>query len=108
MSLYADYVKEREGKFIIEDNLGFAVYTISGEVCYIVDIYVVPDQRKNGLASSYADLIVEAAKEAGCTKLLGSVDPTTNGATASLKVLLAYGFSLSCIDDNLIYFVKDI
>lgn len=81
-----------------------------GDTCYIRDIYVDPVYRKQNMASKMADIIAETAKANGCTRLLGSVCPAANGSTASLKVLLAYGFSLAGLDTarNLIMFYKEI
>ena len=109
MSLYGSYIKEREDKEIIEDSRGFATYQfLDYDRCYIESIYVQPDFRNTNLASEMADKIAIIAKERGCTKLVGSVSPTANGATASLKVLLAYGFQLESSSNNLIVFVKDL
>lgn len=108
MSLYGSYIAEREGYNIVEDDGGFATYKIDGEWCYIRDIYVKPELRKSGLASYLADMITVKAKELGCSKLLGSVSLGAFEPTASTKVLLAYGFELSHMDGNLIYFRKEI
>lgn len=111
MSLYADYIKERCGKSFLQwEDKGFAIY-FQAEVeaepaMYIEDIYVCPDARQGKVASHMADLIAAEAKALGCTWLLGSVDPTTNGATTSLKVLLGYGFELFEISNGLIMFKK--
>lgn len=105
MSLYGDYIAEREGAGIVENEHGFATYKVIGPECYIVDIYVVPAQRKAGMAASFADQIAQIAVERGCKYLTGSVDPTAPSATASAKVLLAYGFKLAKVD-HLIWFVK--
>lgn len=108
MSLYGDYIREREGFEIVESEHGFATYLISGEECYIRDIYVTPEGRKSGLASQMADEISVIAKEKGCTYLLGTVSPVAKGATTSMKVLLAYGFEVFKSDSNMIYLVKGI
>jgi hypothetical protein len=111
MSLYADYLKEREGKEIFECEDGFVTYSIyKGDVSfvYIEDIYVVPHKRKMGLAGEWADQICEKAlKEYGCAYLLGSVDVTARGATDSVKVLLSYGMKVQSTNGNMIYFKKD-
>ena len=39
-SNYAQYIKEREGKEIVEDHKGFATFVITDKECYIVDIFV--------------------------------------------------------------------
>lgn len=108
MSLYADYIKERENGGIIETSWGFATYFITGPECYIRDIYVDKTQRLKGGASRLADDITKIALEKGCTYLLGSVSPKANRSTDSVKVLLAYGFKLAQATPELIYFKKDI
>lgn len=108
MSMYGDYINEREGKSIIENEKGFATFKINGEICYIEDIYIEPYSRQKHAASDLADKVVEYAKEHGCKTLLGSVNPATNNATISLKVLLGYGMKLQGINHNLIWFYKEI
>ena len=110
MSMYAEYIKERSGDEIVETVCGFATYRYmnQGKSVYIVDIYVHPKYRKEGTASALADIIVLRAKERGCTELLGTVAPSANGATTSLKVLLGYGMSLQSCSSDLIIFKKDI
>lgn len=107
-SNYAQYIKEREGKEIVEDHKGFATFVITDKECYIVDIFVKKKYRKEKIASKYADQITELAKERGCRYLLGSVCPYADSATASLKALLGYGFSLSSSTNDMIFFRKDI
>jgi predicted GNAT family acetyltransferase len=109
MSHYADYIKERLGKHIIEDERGFATYSFTDEsTVYIEDIYITPEHRKSGVATSFADKIVAIAKAKGCTRLLGSVAPSANGSTDSLKCFLAYGCSLESSTNNFIVLVKRI
>lgn len=108
MSLYADYLIEREGKSVLELEHGFAVYQFLGDTCYIVDIYVKPQHRKSGYASIMADKIAKLAKEKGYNKLLGSVDLRANGCTISMKALLGYGFNLKFCDGQTIFLEKEI
>lgn len=107
-SNYALYVREREGRDIVEDEKGFATFTIQDESCYIVDIFVRKEFRQQGLASKYADKIAEIAKEKGCKFLVGSVCWTTNGASASEKVLRAYGFEPSYEHGPMTFYKKHI
>lgn len=108
MSLYGQYIKERENKNIIENEVGFATFYFNQDCCYIEDIFVVPEQRKSHQAARFADEISIYAKEKGCKWLIGSVKPSASGSTESLKVLLAYGFKLSTAYDDQIYFKKDL
>lgn len=110
MSLYAEYLKERSKDEIIESDFGFATYRDlpDQDAVYIVDIYVSPKLRKDGLASKLADEISEFAKLKGRKKLLGSVVPSTNGSTISLKALLGYGMRLQSSTNDFILFEKDV
>ena len=75
---------------------------------YIVDLYILPDFRREHVASFLADSIVEEAKLKGCNKLLGSVVPSNKNSTTSLKVLLGYGMVLESSSNDFIVFRKDI
>lgn len=108
MSLYADYIMEREGKFIVEDEFGFATFLFMKDHCYIEDIFVCKSARQSGRATLYADQITDIALKHGYKKLLGSVCPTAAGANTSLKVLQAYGFKLLSTEKNIIYLEKEI
>jgi len=110
MSLYAQYIYEREGKSIIETEYGFATFAYMHDIkaVYIEDIYVVGDKRKSGHGAAMADEIAKQAKLKGYNTLIGSVAPKANGSTSSLKALIAYGFQLHSCDGNLIWFKKEI
>lgn len=109
MSLYKEYLEEiHNGKSTVEDDKGFASYWIRGEECYIEDIYVKKEFRKENIASSYADRITAIAVENGCKYLSGSVVPNANNATKSLKVLLGYGFKVHSSQNNFILFIKEL
>ena len=107
-SMYKAYMQEREQVEILEHPMGFATYKNLEGATYICDIYVKPDHRKDGVASFLADKITNIAKERGHTALIGSVSPAAVNATASLKVLLAYGFELMSSTPELVYFKKRI
>lgn len=108
MSLYSEYIKEREGIETVESDRGFATFLFQDKECYIKDIYVRPEYRKTDEASTMANIIAEVAKRQGCKYLTGSVAPNTKGATESMKVLLAYGFKLAKSTPELIWFFKEL
>lgn len=109
-SNYALYLYEREGFEIVESDKGFASYKIYPEnkECYIRDIFVRKEFRKENVASKMADEITIMAKEHGCTHLTGSVDSTLDSSTISTKVLLAYGFKILKNNFSMIIFSKEI
>lgn len=110
MTLYADYLREHGVTEILEVDSGFATYRYinDGRTVYIVDIYVVPECRKSGIAAALADTIALEAKERGCTEMLGSVVPSSRGTANSIRVLLSYGMTLSSVQDGHVIFRKDI
>lgn len=107
-SLYGQYIKERENFEIIEDEFGFASYIISGDECYLRDVYVVPEQRRSKKCFELADKVAAIAKYKGCTFMTGTVYPGANGSTESLKVLLKYGFKVSQTTSEKIIFIKEL
>ncbi len=108
-SMYAKYLKERTNDHIIENSFGFATYRYLDEsTVYIIDIYVGEKIRKSGHATQMADKIAEEAKLKGCTKMLGTVIPSTKNSTLSMHVLLGYGMTLQSADKDLIVFKKDL
>lgn len=109
MSMYAEYIKERTDDHILETETGFATYRFLGDAtCYIIDIYVKPEFRKQSVASDIADTIMGIAKSSGYKKLIGSVVPSAKGSTTSLRVLLGYGMTLESCSNDFILFKKDI
>lgn len=108
MSMYADYLKEREGLEVLETELGFVAYKFRPLDCYIQDIYVVPTHRKAGVAASLADRVVEVAKFKGYHILTGSVDQRAQGSDDSAKVLIAYGMQPYTVENSVVYYYKEI
>lgn len=109
MSLFADYIKERLNKDIIETDQGFATfYYPDATTVYLEDLYVIPSARRSGLARSLTDQVVQIAKDKGCIRLLGTVTPSANGATESLKAFLAYGMQVDSTTPTYILLSKSI
>lgn len=108
MSHFANYLKERSNEDLLEFEEGFVSYKIFGQECYIKDIYVAPEHREKGLASSIADEVTKIAKEAGCKFLTGSVCPSAKNSHVSLLVLLGYGMRLLRAEHDMVYFIKEI
>lgn len=108
-SLYAQYIKERENKDIVESDKGFATYQIfdNGE-CYIQDIFVAPEFRSQKVSYDMEKEISHIAKEKNCHSLIGSVCLDTNHASRNLQILLNDKWHLYKIIGNMIFVKKDI
>ena len=107
-SLYAQYIEELTYGHVVENEQGFASYVFVDNGCYIKDIYIKPEFRKQGAASSISAIIENIAKQRDCKYLLGSVVPSAKGSTTSLKVLLAYGFKLESASNDFVLFKKEL
>lgn len=114
MSLFADYISERENKGIIEDVNGFATFYKTTDpkthepVVYVEDVYVIPTMRQKKIASEYVNKIVEIARGQEYRKILTTVKPSANGSTESLKAILGYGFKLKASAEDAILFEREI
>lgn len=110
LSLYAQYLMEKTDDQIIETEQGFATYRYleKEKSVYIIDLYILPEHRKHGAASTISHIIEDAARAKGYTKMLGSVVPSNKDSTTSIKVLLAHGMKLKSASENFIVFEKEI
>lgn len=105
-SLYAQYILEREGFEIIEDEHGFATYRIKGEECYLRDVFIKPEFRQTGVGRSYVEKISDIAKVAGCKLLTTTACPFSEGVTESVTAILKVGFKIHSTGADRIVFYK--
>lgn len=109
LSLYGQYIAERQGRGILETKHGFATFDfINEDTVYIVDLYVIPKKRKSHIAKDIADKICEIAIQSGRKYLLGSVDASAKGAEDSKAVLEAYGMRIHKVVEPMIFYIKQI
>ncbi len=110
MSLYKEYLKEREGIEVYENDCGFISYSYIEEVnaLYLAEFYVIPAKRNTPAGYRLYQRAVNLAKSNGCTKIMGSVDVSTNGYELSEKLMGKLGFRFYKKVGYLIYFIKTI
>lgn len=104
----ADYFREREGFEILGDDKCFAIYKIMGDTCYIRDIWVHPDFRRQRVATELANEISAIALEKGCKRLTGSVSTTAHNPTLDTQNLIGYGMKIISAAPGGILFGKDL
>lgn len=107
-SLFGQYILEREGKGILENEHGFLTYKIHGEECYIEDIFIKKESRRSGAATEMAKEIESMARAEGCKFLTGTCVPSTRGATESMRAMLGYGFRIHSAMEDRIILIKEI
>ena len=112
MSLYADYLKEREGLETIESAAGdgFLTYTVTEEYLYIVDIYTKPEARRTGAATKLEAMAAAVARSCGLSHLMGSVALNVEGVAVSLKMMINRGYTFQSFnaEKQIMYFLKGI
>lgn len=110
MTLYAQYLLEREGIKIIESEKGFMTYVPADGALYIVDVFIEPSARRTGEATALEARVIEVAKSLGFNKLMGSVALNVNGVTTSLKMMLGSGYEFLSLnaEKQIMYFTKEI
>lgn len=108
MTKYAKYLEELKGYKMYEDEKGFVTYGIMDDGIYIEDIYVLPEFRKQNIASNYADIIAKKAKQEGYKYLYGSVVPSLKNSHYRNLVLLNYGFNIIAADKDIIWYKKEL
>lgn len=108
MSLYAEYIKEREGYEIIEDSTFFVTFKKLDDALYVRDIYINPEYRSKGKSIEIGKLTENIAKEMNCKVLLGSVDKGTNGWERNIDIMLKFGYKQISEDKDFIQFQKEL
>jgi len=106
---YKEYIQETQRCKILETNYGFATYKIEGSLCYIIDVYVHPEERSQKLSHELADTIVQEAREMGCSQLLTTVNMSNSQENReNIYAILNYGFNLIRSNEHALYFMKRI
>ena len=93
-SLWARYHKETEGHQVIETDVAFIRFVIDGDICYIHDLYVIPEARRLGWGTRITDQAAEVALKAGCRALRSAVCVKFVTGTEAMMANLSYGFRL--------------
>jgi len=108
MSLYKDYLEETGYIRIIETEVGFITYRITGNECYVIDLYVKPASRESGIAAGFVAWVTQEAKELGCKYLTGSVNLGMKNPTSNMKFHLSQGMQLVKAEPHALHFGKEI
>lgn len=102
-TLYAQYIREREGFEIIESEDYFVIYKIRNNELFIAHMYVKPKLRKHGLAGIMTRELKKIAKLHNCKGIVGTIDLSVGDPSNTLHAALKIGFKVyKAIDDIII------
>jgi GNAT superfamily N-acetyltransferase len=105
-TLYAKYIKERQGREILENEDGFIIYEVIGKECFIADMFVVKDVRNLGVG---ADLIKKLIlKNTDCEIITATIWLWDKGAKNTLRAAMAVGFELLRTEPGCLIVAKNI
>ena len=107
-SLYGKYILEKEKRHILEGKDYFLTYQFEKDWVYIVDIYVEPKARSFGKITEISFKCEEIARKKGYTKMLGSVDISTNNPETPAIGMMRHGYKFHKLVGNIIFFTKDL
>ena len=108
MKFYVDYVKERNGWEVIQNDHGFICYSITEQMVCIEELFIEKVYRQSKIGKTLVDLVCEKAQEKGFTHLYGVIH--TNALTADVAMLgaLKIGFSIIRAEGNKIIIAKKV
>lgn len=110
MSLYGDYIKERENFEIIEDNHWFATYqmTDDGTTLYIRDCFIEKGHRGQGVVEGIDNTLIEIAKVNGCKNILTQVALFDPHKDRNMRCFLRIGYRIISANSEVIYIGKEV
>ena len=108
MDKYRQYILEREGADLYEDENGFFTYRIEAKEFFVCDLFVLPDRRRDGHGKNYHDIIASMAKNNKCKRLTCTVCYEADNWEESKVFIESLGFKFLFNKRTLLYYVKDI
>lgn len=107
-TLYAKYIKDREGLEILEDELSFIIYKISGEECFIRNMCIENNARGSGKCREIIDRLSEIAGKAKCKYVSANIDLKDPGHDHTLLASLHLGFRTVRANDDVLLIIKEL
>lgn len=109
MDMGLEFLKEQTGSEFFVNEKGFVEYCFpNDQECYIPNIYVKPEFRREGAAKCLADKVAVIARGLGIKSLIGSVTLSARNVDRSIDVLRGYGMSLHSASPSMLIFKKEL
>lgn len=109
LDMFEAYVKERENGELLRHPHGFAIYLdIDQDTAYLQDVYVQPEHRTIGVGRELLGMAVQKAKKSNKNTLLTSTDISTHGVEVSMLSILASGFKVKNLEQNMIWYSMEL
>lgn len=106
--LYFEYLREREGATVLNNEHSFIVYKLQPDHVYLQDIYTAPEARDQKSWLKLYNQFLELMQAEKIKLIFVSVVPSATGSDKSLSMALKFGYKLHSANNDVIYLRKEI
>lgn len=107
-TIYSEYIKERLGQSILENENGFIKYKTNGEEIFIVDMYVKKELQFKGLGHSLLKSLNALAKTLGCKVITANVHLFDENKEKTLQSAFNTGFKIHSSNDQFLTILREV
>lgn len=107
-TLFAEYIKEREGFEVMETEESFVIYKIKGELAFISHAFTRKNYRRDHYMSELLDALSEFLLSKRVSALSASIDLRDQNASTTLLASLKYGFEIKAAEQGIIFIEKNL
>lgn len=107
-TLYYNYVKDRLGAEILEDDTGFIVYTINNGECFIHEMSVREIVRAQGYGKTLISDLEKIAKENNCHDITANIHLWDKNSSNTLIAALKTGFQVGKANNDVLLIFKNL
>ena len=108
MDKYEQYIKERSGLSLYEDNDGFFTYQIQDNNMFIQDLFVAKQARNSGVGRRYSETIDKIANENDCRTITCNICVRANNYMDSFNFIKKMGYQVFKNEYTLVYLIKEL
>lgn len=107
-TLWANYLREREGIEIIENEYGFIFYKINldEKSCLLVHFFVAQGLRDERIGTKLFTELENKVREKGCINILTQVSLNLPNASINVLIALKMGGTIIVANNNIIILEK--
>ena len=107
-TLYAKYLKEREGAFILENETTFLSYKFADKECFIINIHTEKSEQAKGNARKIIEKLAQIASDAACEVITANVYLWDANASQTLAAAIKVGFKVTAANNNVLVITKKV
>jgi hypothetical protein len=107
-SLYAQYLRERQGVESIWNQNGFIAYKCAGDECFIAELFVEPEARRSGACRELVERVMSVARASGRKVLTGNIHIKDPGHDQTLQAAYALGFKVIGAESGILFISKNV